>query len=169
MSVLQKLPFTALLLICSLSSTAPAALNEDSPQRDVLPQPSAELAPGDVVRIVIDALAQNDDPFPDAGIETTFGFASPANRANTGPLDRFVRMVKAVPYGVMVDHVASDISEVVMVGEDAFVLVILTTRDGTDAAFAFRLSRQTEGRYRGMWMTDAVWPVNKPQENLPGA
>jgi len=141
----------------------------DSPERPVLPQPSLDLAPEDVVRIVIDALANNDKPFPDAGIETTFGFASPANRVNTGPLQKFTLMVKAPPYGVMVDHVASDISDVVMVGEDAYLLVILTTRDGNEAAFAFRLSRQADGKFRGMWMTDAVWPVTKPVENLPGA
>ena len=126
------------------------------------PQPESQLAPEDVVGIVIHALANNDDPYPDAGIETTFKFASPQNRANTGPLERFARMVKGYPYGDMVDHRTSDISEVVFVGDKAYLLVKLVARDGREVAYAFRLSQQADGVYRGMWMTEAVWPVEKP-------
>ncbi len=126
------------------------------------PRPQLDLAPEDVVSIVIRALANNDDPYPDAGIETTFKFASPQNRANTGPLDRFSQMVKSYPYGDMLDHQASDISEVVFVGDKAYLLVKLIAQDGREVAYAFRLSQQSDGEYQGMWMTDAVWPVNKP-------
>ncbi len=30
--------------------------------------------------------------------------------------------------------------------------------NGAEVIFAFRLSRQLDGEYKGMWMTDAVWP-----------
>jgi hypothetical protein len=160
MSSLIKLPLLAAIVAWSLWLSLLAALS-DSPQRPVLPRPAVDLGPQDVVRVVIDALSRNDDPFPDAGIETTFAFASPSNRVNTGPLAKFSRMVKTYPYRVMIDHVASEISEVVMVGEEAYLLVLLTTRDGGEAAFAFRLSRQVDGNYSSMWMTDAVWPVNR--------
>ena len=123
-------------------------------------QPGVELAPEDVVSIVINALANNDLPYPDAGIVTTFAFASPGNKTNTGPLDRFTRMVKSPPYGVMVNHVARDFSEVVEVGNTAYQLVKLTGQNGSEVVFAFRLSKQLDGEFEGMWMTDAVWPVN---------
>lgn len=55
-----------------------AALPDKAEGAD-LPKPSLELAPQDVVRIVIGALSRNDEPHVDAGIETTFNFASPAN------------------------------------------------------------------------------------------
>ena len=132
------------------------------PEAPVRPKPELHLAPEEVVRIVITALSNNDDPYPDAGIETTFKFASPQNKVNTGPLDKFARMVKNYPYGAMVDHVESDVSEVVMVGPDAYLLVKLIAGDGSEVAYAFRLSQQRDGKYRGMWMTDAVWPVEKP-------
>ena len=155
----KGLQVIAAVLLASLAAPVHAALG-DAPDPTVeLPGPSLELEPQDVVRIVIHALANNDFPFADAGIATTFGFASPANRRNTGPLDRFTRMVKSFPYGVMVDHVASEFSEVVYVGDSAYQLVHLTTRDGGEIVFAFRLSRQRDGVYAGMWMTDAVWPV----------
>jgi hypothetical protein len=136
-----------------------AALSS-KPDNTVIAQPRADLAAEDVVGIVINALAKNDQPFPDAGIATTFAFASPGNKANTGPLEKFTRMVKSHPYAVMVNHVASDFSEVVRVGDDAYQLVALTGLDGSGVVFAFRLSRQLDGEFEGMWMTDAVWPVS---------
>ncbi len=136
-----------------------AALSS-KPDNTVIAQPRADLAAEDVVGIVINALAKNDQPFPDAGIATTFAFASPGNKANTGPLEKFTRMVKSHPYAVMVNHVASDFSEVVRVGDDAYQLVALTGLDGSGVVFAFRLSRQLDGEFEGMWMTDAVWQVS---------
>ena len=150
--------FLTLLLAWSLALPASAAL-EDSPGRSDLPRPSVDLRPADVVRIVIDALAHNDEPYTNAGIETTFYFASPANRVNTGPLDRFVRMVKSPPYGIMVDHVKSEFSEGVFKGDKAYQMVHLTAADGSATVFAFRLGKQHDGEFRDMWMTDAVWPV----------
>ncbi|HSY80300.1 MAG TPA: hypothetical protein VK807_00975, partial [Gemmatimonadaceae bacterium] len=53
------------------------------------PHPTPSLSPNQVVEIVLTALQHNDNPQPDAGIATTFEFASPANRLETGPLQRF--------------------------------------------------------------------------------
>lgn len=150
--------FSLVLLASILSMPSSAALNE-SPAVDVKPRPTIELEPQDVVRIVIDALSSNDRPYADAGIETTFAFASPANRANTGPLEKFARMVKGPPYGIMVDHARSEFSEVVLAGNKAYQMVHLTASDGRAMVFAFRLSKQLDGEFRNMWMTDAVWPV----------
>ena len=149
------------LVLTMFAVAATYAAIDNSVKVPDLAQPGLNLAPEDVVAVVIQALANNDDPYPDAGIETTFRFASPQNRANTGPLERFSQMVKRYPYRDMVDHRQSDLSEVVFVGENAYLVVKLIVQDGREVAYAFRLSRQSEGRYRGMWMTDAVWPVNQ--------
>ena len=142
-----------------LAAPLQAALSS-KPDNTVTVQPGVDPAPEDVVGIVINALAKNDQPYPDAGIATTFAFASPGNKANTGPLEKFTRMVKSHPYAVMVNHVARDFSEEVRVGDDAYQLVALTGLDGSEVVFAFRLSRQLDGEFKGMWMTDAVWPVS---------
>ena len=158
----NSLKFVLMLVLAwMLASNGLAAISNQSKEQ-ILPLPDTDLLPEEVVRIVIRALANNDKPYPDAGIETTFKFASPANKVSTGPLDKFTRMVKAYPYDGMVNHVKSDVSEVIFVGEEAYLLVKLLARDGSKVAFAFRLSQQAQGRYQGMWMTDAVWPVNKP-------
>jgi hypothetical protein len=37
--------------------------------------------------------------------------------------------------------------------------VQLKGKNGIEIVFAFRLSKQIDGEFDGMWMTDAVWPV----------
>ena len=148
----------AFLLTLSLAFSLQAAISDSTPQ-STLPRPSKQQQPQDVVRIVIEALARNDEPFKDAGIATTFAFASPANKANTGPFPKFARMVKNPVYGVMINHVERDFSEVVTMGNKAYQMVKIKAASGTEVIFAFRLSQQLDGEYAGMWMTDAVWPV----------
>ena len=154
----KQVPLVVLVLISLVTAPLQAAITSGA-NKAVIPQPGIELQPEDVVRIVINALANNDQPYADAGIETTFAFASPANKVNTGPLDKFTRMVKNDVYGIMVDHVESEFSEVVHDGNNAYQLVQLTGKNGVQIVFAFRLSRQLDGKFEGMWMTDAVWPV----------
>ena len=154
--------FKLILLLFMLLLTMPlgAALS-DKPGSTALPQPEHNLQPEDVVRIVIEALANNDRPFVNAGITTTFNFASPENKRNTGPLEKFTQMLKGGVYGDMVRHRQSEFSELVLQGDIAYQFVKLTTGDGSIAVFAFRLSKQVDGQYQGMWMTDAVWPISK--------
>ena len=64
-----------------------------------MPEPA--LSPGDVIRIQLEALRHNDEQ--DRGIAVAFRFASPSNRANTGPLSRFITMIKEGPYALMLD------------------------------------------------------------------
>lgn len=151
-------PSMVLIMAFWVAAPLQAALSNGADEA-VLPQPGLDLLPEDVVRTVINALANNDQPFADAGIATTFAFASPSNKVNTGPLDKFTRMVKNDVYGIMVDHVEHEFSKVVYDGNDAYQLVQLKGKNGVEIVFAFRLSKQLDGEFEGMWMTDAVWPV----------
>jgi len=137
-------------------SSAPPAVVPD------LPRPSAELLPGQVVQIVIDALGKNDYPFTDAGIETAFNFASPANRVNSGPLESFVKLVKGPVFGKMINHRDSTLSKVILEGDKALRLVQIVGESNETSYFAFRLGLQQEGDYAGMWLTEAVWPLEAP-------
>lgn len=118
--------------------------------------PSTDLTPIEVVRIQIAALQRNDDPYIDAGISLAFSFASPSNRRNTGPVNRFAHMIKE-SYGVMLYHAQAEFSEAEILGNEARVGVILTTPEGTRHGFMFVLSKQLGGQYSGMWMTDTVF------------
>jgi hypothetical protein len=145
--------FTRVSLVLSLLLGVCASAQSDTA---TFPQPMLEYSPEDVVRIQIDALGNNDEPYPDAGIAITFNFASPQNRQVTGPLERFVNLVKNPLYRNMLDHVDAEYSPVEMEGDQARIDVVLTTVAGDRVGYSFLLSRQTSGEYEGMWMTDAV-------------
>ena len=130
------------------------------------PFPDVSLQPEDVVKIVLDALGNNDYPYPDAGIETTFNFASPANKSSTGPLERFTQMVKGPVFGVMVGHKSYEASDLVMSDFHAYQIIRLITASGSEVHFAFRLGLQTEGKYKDMWMTEAVWPLDSVVQGI---
>ena len=152
----------AMVLVSVMLFRSPLAAAD----RPVLPEPNAELTPGAIVELVIDALARNDQPFPNAGIETAFNFASPANKAVTGPLDRFVTLVNGPVFGKMVNHRDSTLSRVVVENGIAIRLVQIISADGETVYYAFRLSLQETGDYAGMWLTEAVWPLRNPDRDM---
>lgn len=167
MSKFARPVVSSLLVLLFLVSVKPVyAAVEPPPEDPVLPLPSSELQPGEVVQIVLDALANNDYPFQDAGIETTFNFASPANKVHTGPLERFVTLVKGPVFGKMINHRDSTLSEVVLKGNKAIRLVQIVGANNETLYFAFRLGLQEEGDYAGMWLTEAVWPLEGVGDDL---
>ncbi|WP_420457220.1 DUF4864 domain-containing protein [Rubrivirga sp.] len=120
------------------------------------PEPSPDLSPADVVRIQVEALQHNDEPTTDAGIETTFRFASPSNQAATGPIQRFSEMVKGPVYGDMIDAARAEFGPIAVDGDRAAQRVTLFHTDGRRATYVFGLSVQEGGECDGCWMTDSV-------------
>ena len=139
---------------------AMAAASPSDPAAPAAPEPSPDLSPAEVVRIQVEALKRNDDPTPGAGIATAFRFASPGNRAATGPLPRFDRMVRA-GYADLLGFARAEYGELTVTGDRAVAAVTLVQRDGRRVTYGFALSRQTAGAYAGCWMTDAV--VERPE------
>ncbi|MEM9300627.1 MAG: DUF4864 domain-containing protein [Pseudomonadota bacterium] len=131
------------------------------------PFPAAGLDPLEVVRIQLEALQHNDEPGPDAGIRTAFRFASPGNRATTGPIDRFIQMVRSEGYEPLVDHVEAIYGEAQATEDSAMVPVVIVTREGARYAYLWVLSRQSDGEFAGCWMTDSVLPHPTPRREEP--
>ena len=73
-------------------------------------------------------------------------------------------MVKGPVYGAMVNHKSSELSEVILRGSQAYQFVRLITSDDMEVYFVFRLGLQIDGEYKDMWMTEAVSPVKKPED-----
>ncbi len=119
------------------------------------PRPDPSLTPGQVVRAQLDALRRNDHPGPDAGIASAFRFASEANRAVTGPVERFARMLRNPTYGPMIDHNSAELGPVRTEGDVARVQAVLFGAKGEVVAYDFTLSRD---RSTGCWATDSVVP-----------
>src|SRR5688572_13075406 len=116
------------------------------------PVPGPDLKPEEVVRIVMDALKSNDDQ--DSGIAITFDFASPANQEVTGPLERFIPMVKSPTYAPMLKHKSAKYGKLQTRGNIAQQLVTVIDAEDKEAAYVFRLSKQDEGERKGCWLTD---------------
>ena len=118
--------------------------------------PEPELKPNDVVSLQLLAMQQNDDS--DFGIEVTFRFASPSNKIQTGPLKRFIRLVRNPSYRPLLNHINATFLELTV--EEVFAVqdVIITTSNGERIGYRFRLSIQKGPLYPGCWMTDSVVP-----------
>ena len=124
--------------------------------------PNPKLSPADVVSAQLQALKHNDDPEPDAGIRTTFRFASPSNRSHTGPVERFIRMVKSEEYAAMLNYQSDLRSEVMVQQGAARQKVTLIDSAGKQATYVFILSKQAGPPCSGCWMTDSVFRVDNP-------
>lgn len=118
------------------------------------PVPSPDLSPSEVIDIQLKALQQNDDR--NNGIEVAFNFASPTNKAATGPLNRFTLLVRNPLYEPMLNFRSSRAGKVVMKKGQAHQVIIVTDQQGNQAAFLFSLSKQSQTPHQNCWMTDSV-------------
>ena len=118
--------------------------------------PEPELKPNDVVKLQLLAMQQNDDS--DFGIEVSFRFASPSNKKQTGPLKRFIRLVRNPSYRPLLNHINATFLELNIEEDFAVQDVIITTSNGERIGYRFRLSIQKGPLYPGCWMTDSVIP-----------
>lgn len=146
---------------------APAEAPATRPANDAKPSP--DLEPEKVVRLITEALSHNDEPAPDAGIKLTFRFASPGNKEATGPIERFIPLVKGEPYGIMIGAAAVDLGPSREGGDVYEQVVHVVSPEGREQMFLFRLSRQRGGEYDGCWMTEGVIPVEPDPLSMPQA
>jgi hypothetical protein len=149
-----------LLLAIAASRAGAQAQASDTPPRLAVAahatRPDPTLGPEEVVGAVLDALAQNDQPTKDSGIEVTFSFASPANRAMIGPLDRFGDLVREEVYRPLLYHTHAVRGALRVTGDRAQQRVIITSVGGERVVYTFTLSKQPDGPFKGCWMTDGV-------------
>jgi hypothetical protein len=134
-----------------LSDQPPATTQPASP--DTL-KPDPALGADAVVRIVMEALQQNDDK--DHGIEITFRFASPGNKQVTGPIERLQQLVKSPEYSPMLNFKTVEYGKIHIDGDNAVQAVRIVDSKGAPVVYIFQLSRQPDGEFKGCWMTDGV-------------
>ncbi len=151
------------LLLIAIPLFVAAAVSTSRPPGIGDPRPSPALDPGEVVRIQIAALQTNS--LLNEGIELTYRFASPANKRATGPLPRFVEMVRSPPYDRLLNHRSARYSPVLVSGNEALQVVIITDRNGEEFAYHWLLSRQDQGELKDCWMTNAVIPAPPPAQH----
>ena len=120
-------------------------------------KPMPAINPEEVVKIQLSSLMNNNEPYLNAGIEQTWEFAHPSNRAFTGPIQRFTQMMYAPSYAVMLDHKKHEIIEVKLDKNIAYFFIELTSIDGKMYGFRWTLEKvKEEGGFKDCWMTTAV-------------
>ena len=124
---------------------------------DILIKPDPLIKPIEVISIQLKALQNNNVPFKNAGIEQTWEFAHPNNRAYTGPLKNFIKMINNPSYSMMLDH--SD-HEIIPVKEDkniSYFFVKLTDSKANIFGFEWTVSKVLEeNQFKDCWMTVGV-------------
>jgi hypothetical protein len=108
--------------------------------------------PGEVIQKVTAALRHNNSPIPNAGIFTTFQFASPGNLAVTGPYGRFLGMVKHADFAPMLSDNPQELGELVVRGDHAEQILRVRSEDGHATLYKFGVARQANGG----WTVDGV-------------
>ncbi len=126
------------------------------PLEPYLLKPIPEIPPDQVVKHQVNCLKQNSKKGDDLGVMAVFIFASPSNRMVTGPLARFIHMVKNPLYAPLLDHQEAHFDPITIKENQAEQRVTVIDENNRANLYIFYLSRQTNGYYRNCWMTDRV-------------
>ena len=76
----------------------------------------------------------------------------------------YAAVPEAPGLGIKFDEKA--LSKVVVEGNQATRLVQIVDADNQTWYYAFRLKLQKHGDYAGMWLTEAVWPLQNPDRDV---
>ena len=120
-------------------------------------KPSIGIKPDKVIKIQLQGLMKNDNPYIDKGIEQTWEFAHPANQKFTGPLTRFKQMIKGESYSMLINHVSHEIVEIYNDNKKAVYEV--TILDSGKKYFKFRWQVEKfldKGPLENCWLTTVV-------------
>tara|TARA_B100001123_G_C14852855_1_gene844795 strand:+ start:257 stop:715 length:459 start_codon:yes stop_codon:yes gene_type:complete len=119
-------------------------------------KPNSNLKPFDVLMIQLKSLKNNDSPYKDAGIEQTWEFAHPINKASTGPLERFKKMIYSDNYKILISHENTKIT-ILRETLDKYVFkVYVLSRDKKKYYYIWQMQKVREGKLKDCWMTTGV-------------
>ena len=120
-------------------------------------KPNIEIEPKKVVKIQLSALMKNNDPYKDSGIIQTWEFAHPNNQKATGPLERFINMIKTDSYSMLLNHLNHEILEVYTSNKVATFEVTVFDKEKKYYRFKWQVEKyKDEGVLQDCWLTTAV-------------
>ena len=120
-------------------------------------KPNPGLKPFEVLMIQLNSLKDNDNPYKDAGIEQTWEFAHPNNKAITGPLNKFKQMIYGQNYKILISHENSEVTILKETKDMLVYKVIVLTRDKKKYNYVWRVEKILfEGKLKNCWMTVSV-------------
>ena len=120
-------------------------------------KPNSSLKPFDVLMIQLNSLKNNNTPYKDAGIEQTWEFAHPINKASTGPLERFKKMIYSDSYKILISH-ENNKATILNESNKKFVYkVYVLSKNKKRYYYIWQIEKVTrEGNLKDCWMTSGV-------------
>ena len=120
-------------------------------------KPNINLKPEDVIKIQLKGLMKNDTPYKDFGIIQTWEFAHPNNQRVTGPLDRFINMIKTDSYSMLINHKGHEVKGVYETAEVATFEVMVLDKEKKYYKFKWQVEKyKLDGPLKECWLTTAV-------------
>ena len=122
-----------------------------------LVKPNNGIKPYQVVKIQLTGLMNNDIPNKNSGIEQTWEFAHPSNKKYTGPLSKFVNLLKSESYNMLLNHLESEIIEVFKTNDKYGFEVIILANDKNYYKFQWIVEKYyNDGVLKDCWLTTSV-------------
>ena len=120
-------------------------------------KPNIEIEPDQVVKIQLNGLMNNDAPNLDYGIKQTWEFAHPSNKKYTGPLPRFINLLKSESYKMLINHLDSEIIEVFKSSNQYGFEITILGNDKKYYKFQWVVEKYyDEGPLKDCWLTTTV-------------
>ena len=120
-------------------------------------KPNIEIEPDQVVQIQLNGLMNNDKPNQDYGIKQTWEFAHPLNKKYTGPLPRFINLLKSESYKMLINHLDSEIIEVFKSSNQYGFEITILGNDKKYYKFQWVVEKYyDEGPLKNCWLTTLV-------------
>jgi len=120
-------------------------------------KPNIEIEPDQVVQIQLNGLMNNDKPNQDYGIKQTWEFAHPSNKKYTGPLPRFINLLKSESYKMLINHLDSEIIEVFKSSNQYGFEITILGNDKKYYKFQWVVEKYyDEGPLKDCWLTTSV-------------
>ena len=120
-------------------------------------KPNSNLKPFDVLMIQLNSLKNNNNPYKDAGIEQTWEFAHPSNKAATGPLERFKQMIYSDNYKILISHENNETIILKETSSKFIYKVYVLSKDKKKYYYIWQIEKvEREGKLKNCWMTTGV-------------
>jgi len=121
-------------------------------------KPAKNLTAYDVIKIQLNALKENNQPNKNSGIKQTWIFAHPENKKNTGPFERFQKMLLGDQYNVLLNHASHKI-KLIMNSKDKYIYnVELISIEKKMYFYEWHLEKSTTKNCNSCWFTTIVSP-----------
>ncbi len=120
-------------------------------------KPNITIQPDQVVKIQLNGLMKNDEPNLNNGIKQTWEFAHPSNKKYTGPLPKFISLLKSDSYKMLINHLESEIYQIFKSNNQYGFEVTILGNDKKYYKFQWVVEKYyDQGPLKDCWLTTSV-------------